>query len=257
MLLVKLGGSLITNKDRANCANRQAIRQALRELRRIYRTYEYHMVVGSGAGSFAHRPAHRYRTAEGLVNENSLFGAAVVKERAMAIHLLVYQEALKYGLPFFSLSPSSFLEQGSREFYAAPLLNCLQFGLIPFIYGDVITNNKKGFGIYSTEMSLEIIAKQLLQTGYKNLTLVHLGKTNGVLNANNQTIPLITPANFTQLKECLKGSASIDVTGGMRHKVETSLKLAKRGVKTIIANGLKFRFLKNNTKLQTLIAEQD
>jgi isopentenyl phosphate kinase len=46
--------------------------------------------------------------------------------------------------------------------------------------------------------------------------------------------------NFVNVKSVLNGSECIDVTGGMFHKVEESMRLAKMGVRVVIANGKKF-----------------
>ena len=57
-------------------------------------------------------------------------------------------------------------------------------------------------------------------------------------DADGKTTPVITNKNFDQIKKWVGGSASTDVTGGMIHKVEESLKLAgETGIETILVNG--------------------
>ena len=65
-----------------------------------------------------------------------------------------------------------------------------------------------------------------------------VGNTDGVYDERGNTIDKITPKNFAEVKKVLGGSKSIDVTGGMLHKVEESLNLAKKlNIKTLIING--------------------
>ena len=54
-----------------------------------------------------------------------------------------------------------------------------------------------------------------------------------------ETVPEINARNFKDFKKSIGGSASTDVTGGMLHKVEESLLIAKElGIKTLIINGM-------------------
>lgn len=66
IILVKLGGSVITDKDNLKAANIPKIEQLADEIHRSRRDDSRVLVVGHGAGSFGHPPASRYRTIEGL-----------------------------------------------------------------------------------------------------------------------------------------------------------------------------------------------
>ena len=54
---------------------------------------------------------------------------------------------------------------------------------------------------------------------------------------NQKLIKKINQENFKQIKKSLSGSEFTDVTGGMLHKVEECMKLAKNGVRIFIING--------------------
>ena len=240
--ILKLGGSLITDKTKPNTLKPEVINDILQELKQAYVQTKANWLIGNGAGSFAHVPAKKYQTIKGIINDQSVYGAAVVKESALNLHYQILAAGIKQGLPTFSFSASSFVQAGDYEpqkVFLSPLLQALKINLIPFFYGDVILDKKRGFTIYSTEKIIEIVAQELLDYKYKNITVIHLGITDGVLNKQHKTIPLITQANFKELKAQLTGSHGVDVTGGMLHKVEESLKLSKLGVKIIITNGLK------------------
>ena len=51
-------------------------------------------------------------------------------------------------------------------------------------------------------------------------------------------IPRISSDNIEEVGKYLAGSSGIDVTGGMKHKVEKMLELAEKGIKSQIINGL-------------------
>ena len=57
-------------------------------------------------------------------------------------------------------------------------------------------------------------------------------------NKNAKHIPKITKSNIGEVGQYLAGSSGIDVTGGMKHKVEKMLELAEKGLPSQIINGL-------------------
>ena len=63
--------------------------------------------------------------------------------------------------------------------------------------------------------------------------------TPGVYDANGKVVPLLDSKAFSSLKENLKGAAGVDVTGGMLHKIEVCLRMARLGVESFIIDGRK------------------
>jgi isopentenyl phosphate kinase len=241
ILIIKMGGSLITEKNKAYIANLSIINHIAGVIKEIYRLGRYQLYLGQG--SFAHIPAHKYRTIEGLIGKESVYGACVVKEMALKPHMICLEVLLRYKIPVFSFMGGSFLYSKAGETEESllyPLFYAAKIGLIPIFYGDPIIDIKQGFTIYSTEKFIKQLVIELLEKSTLPITVLHLGITNGVLDTQGNTIPLITSENFVKVKNALRGSESIDVTGGMIHKVEESLQLAKMGVKVVIANGKKF-----------------
>ena len=80
--------------------------------------------------------------------------------------------------------------------------------------------------------------------------IIVAGRVDGVftgnpdINANAKLIPVITPGNIAEVGDYLAESSGIDVTGGMKHKVERMLELAERGIESEIVNAMKPGYLK-------------
>ena len=110
--------------------------------------------------------------------------------------------------------------------------------MLPILFGDMIFDTRKGCTIFSTEKVLGFLAEKLLKEGYQVEMMIHCGQTNGVYDEKGRTIPKITDSNFQQIRKVLSGSSGIDVTGGMIHKVEESLQLARKGIKVWIIDGI-------------------
>lgn len=57
LLLIKLGGSLITDKSRDYTARPQIISRLAREIKFARKTFDSDIIIAHGSGSFAHTPA--------------------------------------------------------------------------------------------------------------------------------------------------------------------------------------------------------
>ena len=70
LILIKLGGSLITDKNRAfmqkdrSSVGCQEIKVSLSD--------KFDLIIGHGSGSFGHVVASKYQTQDGIVNKNSI-----------------------------------------------------------------------------------------------------------------------------------------------------------------------------------------
>lgn len=240
LVLIKLGGSLITDKTKPLTARPAAIRRLCREIKTALDQNELQLILGHGSGSFGHSVAAKYRVQDGLKTKSALQGLPLVADAAIALNRLVIQELLAQGLPAVSFAPLSFLlarNQLPQQVFLSPLLQALNLHLLPVTYGDVILDSKNGFTIFSTEKIIDALAVHL-QADQLKIRIIYCSDTDGVYDPKGQTIPEITPANFDNFKQSITGAAATDVTGGMLHKVTASLSLAQKlGVNSLIING--------------------
>lgn len=260
LILIKLGGSLITDKNSAFYAKKKVISRLAHEIKDSL-SDKFDLIIGHGSGSFGHVVASKYQTQDGIVNKNSIKGLSLVADAAIQINRIVIKSFLDAELSVISFAPVSFItasNQKLNKILVNQIIMCLKIGVIPVIYGDVILDDKQGFCIFSGEKTLDILAKSL-KNDYQSVKIILCGDTNGVYDSDGKTISKIDTSVFKKLASNIKGSGGIDVTGGMIHKVETSLKLATHfGIETRIINGkslgkLKRILLKNEVKNTTLI----
>lgn len=239
LILIKLGGSLITNKSKPFSEDLTAIKRLAKEIHQAQKISGRFLILGHGGGSYPHVPATKYKTAEGIINRKSYKGIAVVQDAAARLNRIVIKELIDAGENAVTLNPSSLMVTQNGEIKKAflePLLKLLEFEMLPVVYGDVGLDLKKGCCILSTERILNYLAKKLIKL-YQVEKIIHCGKTDGVYDKKGRTVQIIKPAQFRQLRSCLNGSDGFDVTGGMIHKVEEALKLAKLEIETMIING--------------------
>jgi len=240
LILVKLGGSLITAKNKPYKAKPAIIRRLAKEIKAGWKKGVY-FLIAHGSGSFGHTSAAKYQTADGIKKKKDVFGLAVVQQDAFQINSLVNKIFIEEGLPILSFVPSSFtLAHGKKlkRIFIEPIIQALKVGALPLVFGDVILDEKNGCCIFSGETTLDNLIAPLTSASYKITKIIQAGMTDGVYDERGETIPVITPNSLHHFKKAIGSSQATDVTGGMLHKVEESLEIAsKRGIETVIING--------------------
>lgn len=239
--LVKLGGSLITDKARVRTARPGVLRRLAEEiLVSLDDDDTLQVILGHGAGSFAHVPAKRYGTRQGVRTVEEWRGFHEVWQEARALNLIVMEVLLGAGLAAMVFPPSAAVISEKGEVVAwdlDPITRALRTRLIPVVHGDVIFDRQMGGTILSTEDLFAHLAKNV---GPKRILLA--GLEPGVwadYPERTRIIPEITAENFEEVMPALKGSAGVDVTGGMTSKVRQSmdLALAVPGLEVVIFSG--------------------
>jgi len=241
LILLKLGGSLITEKARPETPRREAIARLAGEIARAARETSCRLIVGHGSGSFGHVAARESGIAAGLRSPDQRPGVSRTQERAAALHRIVIEALLEAGSLPYSIAPSSCLvSDGGRpaEIAAGPLLLALDRGLLPVLYGDVVMDHAWGVSICSTENLFEILARTLLDHGYTIRRALWLGETDGLYDSAGHTLPRLSSGDLKRAAGAIGAPSGTDVTGGMLHRVETALALARLGIPSLLANGL-------------------
>lgn len=240
VVMVKLGGSLITEKDGDAEAREDVIVRLAREIAEGRGEGEARLLVGHGSGSFGHPPAAEHDLRHGARDEDERLGLGRTQHRAADLHRRVVGALLGTGVPAFSVAPSSagVAEDGRvADFTVEPLFRALRGGWVPVVYGDVMMDRTRGSTIASTEAVFLRLAALLEEAGWRVRRAVWLGTTDGVLDRDGRPLPRIEGDPDGGLPEAAVGSAATDVTGGMRHRVETALRMAARGVPSWIGDG--------------------
>jgi isopentenyl phosphate kinase len=240
LVLVKLGGSLITEKSATELARPDEIRRLALEIHRARQEGRLGVVVGHGGGSFPHRPAHKYGTARGFSGAESAKGIAEVQHAASRLNRIVVRALMDAGEDAVSFPPSSFMVTSKgkpSKVFLEPLKLALARGVTPVPYGDVTFDEEQGCSIVSTETVLGALAKK-----FKAKRIIIASKEDGVWRdfpQNTALVGEISAQNFAEVRACLAGSSATDVTGGMLSKVESLLLLARKTkAEIIIINGL-------------------
>ncbi len=241
VIFLKMGGSLITEKDRPHTPRLDVIQRLAEEIAAAWNpSAGFHLLLGHGSGSFGHVPAQRYGTRQGVRGQEGWRGFIEVWREAAQLNRLVMDALENAGLPAISFPPSAAVIAAD----GVPViwdLNALEFalraGLLPVVFGDVVFDRTRGGTILSTEDLFGYLA------GHLQPRLVLLaGIEAGVWRNFPESTDLISqlsPPDLLTLSKNLGGSIAADVTGGMASKVRQSLDLVQRlpGLQVMIFSG--------------------
>jgi len=223
-LFLKLGGSLITDKTGTEALRTLVLNRLAGEVAQArQKDPQLQLLLGHGSGSFGHIPAARHGTRQGVKTAAQWLGFAEVSASALRLNRLVTEALLAHDLPAISLQPaaSAVCENGRIvDLAVAPISAALQAGLLPVIHGDVAFDSVRGGTIISTEEIMTYLVRELRPSW-----LLLAGETGGVLDTERQVVPLISQANYEQVRPAIGRSRGIDVTGGMESKVRAMLDL--------------------------------
>lgn len=251
VIVLKIGGSVVTDKSRAATPRPEEIRRIAAEIRDGLPSK---LALVHGAGSFGHHQAREFGLKEGL-NARSIRGILpthnAVRELSDMIVGGLYDNGV-YAAPVHPLS-SCVLRNGRIGHMPLDVIDSmLASGIVPVLHGDVVVDTARGIDVLSGDQLVTYLAKAL---GAKT---VGIGtNVDGVYTKDFKIIRAITPSNLDEIRESLAGSGGVDVTGGMLGKVMELVELANAGIPSFVFNaerpGNVMRFLKGENIEGTLI----
>lgn len=221
---LKLGGSLITDKNQEASLHAPVIHRLAAEVRSALDDRpELRLVIGHGSGSFGHFAGQRHGTRQGVRERQDWIGYAEVAAAASRLNRLVTDAFLAAGVPVLGLQPSASARCRSGLLVSlelAPVRAALAHQLVPLVYGDVALDDMLGGTIVSTEEILIFLARVLRPD-----RILLAGEVEGVIDRGGSIIPLLRPEDRGRIAAELGGSHGADVTGGMLSKVDAMLAL--------------------------------
>lgn len=238
LTLIKLGGSLLTDKTKTHHFRQNVTSRIASEVKLAIRAdSNKEIIIGHGSGSFGHVEAQKYNTINGVYTAEEWLGFTKVGQVASELSQLVTQEFVKQNVPLFRFQPSSSLVANNKTIVSMEvdrIKQAIANGLIPMLHGDVAFDNTIGGTIISTETLFIYLLSR-----FEVSRIILLGEVDGVLDENGIVIPQITPETIDEIKDSLQGSRGVDVTGGMYQKVMDMVHLVEKypQLEVTIANG--------------------
>jgi isopentenyl phosphate kinase len=226
MILIKLGGSIITNKKKPLTPNLSAINKIASQLKKIKEPF----AVVHGGGSFGHYWSVKYdmHTKPAKYNKK---GVSVVKNSMVELNKIILDSFLKNNLNPYCLPPTDFMI-GNRpdQKKIKAIAKIAKAGLVPVSFGDVMWYGENKFYILSGDKIMGILSRVL-----KPRLVIF------VLNVDGVYSDMKTKKLLHEIKgeKTVITKVGMDVTGGMSRKIDEATSISKSGTRVFLVNGNK------------------
>jgi isopentenyl phosphate kinase len=185
--------------------------------------------------------AHRYHLNEASAEKSDLgFVRITTNMQRMGQAIAAAFQAQEVAL--FPISPSAIFTTDEGRIAAStldPILEALERGLIPFLWGDAVLDRSHTYRILSGDQIMTYLCEQL-----QIADLLFGSDVNGIYTADPRRDPSarriesVDDANYPAIHAALSSSSRLDVTRGMQGKIEEVYATRKRPVRCTIYNAL-------------------
>jgi isopentenyl phosphate kinase len=260
-VLLKIGGSVITDKNGELAARTQEMTHLVEE---IQKANVQNLIIVHGGGSFGHPVAQKYAIKEGFKEENQKIGFAETHHVMTVLNGLFMDALIWHNVPAVSITPSSCIitKKGRIQlFEEAPLKMLLKMGFLPVMYGDAVFDTELGFTILSGDQLVSYLATKF------NANRIVIGvDVDGLYDADpkvEKTAKMFRHLTLTELRALQNRfgkPTACDVTGGMFGKTAELVPAIEQGISAAIVNATKpnyiYKALKGEKVEGTLIEKE-
>ena len=230
MLVLKLGGSVITKKDGYKEINYEKVEEIISIIAKHWNHLKGKLFLVNGAGSFGHALVKAYNIENGVFTDKHKLGMADTYNSCNGLSNHISKKLIEKGVPSIFVPPIAFAKRNGENYQISyDLINeLLKEGYLPISGGNMVLDETRGASPISGDRIIYEYVKK-----YK-ATVAFGTDVPGVLDNKGQVIKKITKENFPEIKEFLYTKEG-DVTGAMLRKIEKILNIPK-GIKIYIFN---------------------
>ncbi|TFF92213.1 amino acid kinase [Candidatus Thorarchaeota archaeon] len=243
LTVLKLGGSLLTDKSKPYEARTTLIDSVAKELSEcLDEGLIESLVLVQGVGSYGHPPVLEHALHKGFRSEKQLLAISKTQRIVNQLRDIVVESLQKHGVPVNLMHPSSMVvaeKMQIKDYFLAPLRGYLKIGTVPLVGGDMLYDTAMGFSVGSGDPLAVLLTKEL---GAKRLLFVT--DVAGIYEQDPKVNPdasLLSEVNLNELESILEqmGKSGVaDASGAMKGKLG-ALKLTK----DLIEKGLEVALL--------------
>ncbi len=237
MILIKLGGSVITDKSKPFFFKKNNVDRLAYEIKKA----DQQIILIHGAGSFGHILAKEYTLSDGFSEKKQLYGMSATLAKVQKLNTMLLEVFLAHSLPVVSLPPHTYLQLADQKPTPTEFKVFEQYlkqGFIPVTFGDVVLDTHRGFTICSGDLLMYMFAEH-----FSPEKVVFVVDEDGLFTANpkiDKNAQFIEQTTGTTLKSfSTVANSHADVTKGMQGKLDIISAIAKLGIDTILVNGNK------------------
>jgi isopentenyl phosphate kinase len=238
--VLKLGGSVITDKEKPLTPNLEAIERLADE---IARANVSSLIVVHGGGSFGHHIAKQYNLTAGYGDPVQVVGFSETHRAMTKLNSLVMEALISHNINAVVVQPSSCVVTKAGRIQSMerkPLKRMLNMGLVPVLYGDAVLDSEKGFAILSGD---QLVSSLAINFGASRIIMG--GDVDGLYTKDpkaSKSARLVERVTLEELKfqkHEIEGSKATDVTGGMLGKIRELVPALEQNIQALLVNAIK------------------
>ena len=201
IILLKLGGSLLTDKNKPFSIREDVVKSAVDQ---IIEANEK-LILIHGGGSFGHPLAKQYSISKGLDKSipNQIFGVAETHQSMNKFNTYLINQFLEQQYPVLSIQSSSIFIKDFDIILTKSLdviETALDLDIMPILYGDIILDKQGSFSIISGDQIILELCQNL--TNYNVSKVVFAMESDGLY---------IVDENYKEkCKKCIKKLKNLD-----------------------------------------------
>ncbi len=250
--MLKIGGSVLTYKNKPFTTNKKNLERISKEIKQGYDPEKMRLILVHGAGSFGHYMVRKSRIYKGIKNKKQLLDFAKTQTKQNYWNSVVTESLQKENLPAIPIQASSSAVMSSVRLISMStkvVEGLLKIGMIVTFYGVPAFDRKQKCSILSGDQIVSYLAKRL-----NPKRIIYGTDVDGIYTLDPKKdkkaklIKTITMKNWKDVKRCLSVSSSIDVTHGMIGKVKEIMNLVKLGLECEIINANKSGYVERTLK---------
>jgi isopentenyl phosphate kinase len=257
VILLKLGGSFLTDKDKPKSIREDVVRKAVQQ---IIEANEK-LIIIHGGGSFGHPLAKKYLISAGYDEKipNQILGLTETHQAMNKFNSYVVDLFLERDFPVLSIQSSSIFMKNASNISIQSINvieTALDLNILPILYGDIILDKHGSFSILSGDQIIFELCENLKK--YQISKVIFTMETDGIYVKDDYNtkdgVRLAEELYVNELKSLNLANLGqkIDVTGGIKGKINAIERICQFNIPVQLINGLKENYIYKSLKNQSI-----
>jgi isopentenyl phosphate kinase len=253
IVLLKLGGSLLTDKDKPYSIREDVVKSAIQQIIDANKK----LILIHGGGSFGHPLAKEYSISAGINSSipHQILGLTKTHQSMNNFNSYLIDLFLKKEYPALSIQASSIFIKDSLKISTQSIdiiETALDLNILPILYGDIILDKQGSFSIISGDQIIFELCENLKK--YQISKVIFVMETDGIYindeDPNQKNLSLATKLYLGDLENLNLADLGqkIDVTGGIQGKINSIKEICKYNIPVQLLNGLKEGYIYKSLK---------
>ena len=252
LTVIKLGGSLLTDKTKPYTYREKVLQSVVREIGEcLDEGLIESLILLHGVGSYGHPIVLEHKLHKGFLGPDQLLPLSWAQESVATLRHIIVKELQKAKVPVCLMYPSSMIiseKMKMTNYFLDSLKGFAEVGMVPLLGGDILIDTVMGWSVGSGDQLAVILCEEM---GAKRL--IFASDVSGIYDADpklNEDASPIDIVNLNDLDTTLKrlGSSGVeDASGAMKGKLQSIVpakQLIEQGLEVGLLSMMEYGVLK-------------